>query len=54
MRIFYLGGAIVLLLLVPLLLYSTNKLTKGNKTSTYLTALLCFVVGIATLYLSLI
>ena len=54
MRIFYLGGAIVLLLLVPLLLYSTNKLTKGNRTSTYLTALSCFVVGIATLYLSLI
>jgi len=54
MRIFYFIGAIILLLLVPLLLYSSTRLIEGNKTSTYLTAVLCFIVGVATLYLSLI
>lgn len=54
MRIFYFGGAIVLLLLVPLLLYSSTRLMEGTKTSTYITALLCFIVGVATLYLSLV
>ena len=54
MRIFYFIGAIILLLLVPLLLYSSTRLIEGNKTSTYLTAVLCFIVGVATLYLSLV
>jgi hypothetical protein len=54
MRIFYFAGAIVLLLLVPLLLYSSTRLMEGTKTSTYITALLCFIVGVATLYLSLV
>ena len=54
MRIFYIAGSIVLLLLVPLLLYSTTRLMEGSKTSTYITALLCFVVGIGTLYIGLV
>ena len=54
MRIFYVAGSIVLLLLVPLLLYSTTRLMEGTKTSTYITALLCFIVGIGTLYIGLI
>ena len=54
MRIFYLAGAIILLLLVPLLLYSSTKLMEGSRTSTYITALLCFVVGLGTLYISII
>ncbi len=54
MRIFYFAGAIVLLLLVPLLLYSSTRLMEGTKTSTYITALLCFIVGVAILYLSLV
>jgi hypothetical protein len=54
MRIFYLIGAIILLLLVPLLLYSSTRLMEGTKTSTYLTAVLCFIVGVATLYLSIV
>jgi hypothetical protein len=54
MRIFYIAGSIVLLLLVPLLLYSTTRLMEGSKTSTYITALLCFIVGIGTLYIGLI
>jgi hypothetical protein len=54
MRIFYVAGAVVLLILVPLLLYSTTKLAEGNKTSTYITALLCFMVGLGTLYLGLL
>jgi hypothetical protein len=53
MRIFYVAGGIVLLILVPLLLYSTTKLAEGTKTSTYITALLCFLVGLGTLYLGL-
>jgi hypothetical protein len=53
MRIFYVAGAIIVLLLVPLLLFSTTKLAEGNKTSTYITALLCFFVGIGTLYIGL-
>ena len=53
MRIFYVAGAIALLILVPLLLYSTTKLAEGNKTSTYITALLCFLVGIGTLYIGM-
>lgn len=51
MRIFYVAGAVVLLLLVPLLLYSSTKLMKGTRTSTYLTALLCFIIGIGALYI---
>ena len=35
MRIFYVAGAVLLLILVPLLLYSTTKLIEGNRTSTY-------------------
>lgn len=54
MRIFYIAGSIVLLLLVPLLLYSTTRLMEGSKTSTYITALLCFIVGIGTLYIGLV
>ena len=54
MRIFYVAGAVVLLLLVPLLLYSTTKLAEGTKTSTYITAFLCFMVGLGTLYIGLI
>jgi hypothetical protein len=54
MHIFYVAGAVVLLMLVPLLLYNTTKLAEGNKTSTYLTALLCFLVGLGTLYIGLI
>ncbi|MFY9637704.1 MAG: hypothetical protein WAK14_02750 [Methanobacterium sp.] len=54
MRIFFIAGSIVLLLLVPLLLYSTTRLMEGSKTSTYLTALLCFIVGIGTLYIGLV
>jgi hypothetical protein len=53
MSIFYIAGAVVLLLLVPLLLYSSTKLMKGTKTSTYLTALLCFIIGIGALYIGL-
>ena len=53
MRIFYVAGAVALLILVPLLLYSTTKLAEGNKTSTYITALLCFLVGIGTLYIGM-
>lgn len=53
MRIFYIAGGIILLLLVPLLLFSTTKLAEGNKASTYITALLCFFVGIGTLYIGL-
>ena len=54
MRIFYIAGSIVLLLLVPLLLYSTTRLMEGSKTSTYITALLCFIVGVGTLYIGLV
>jgi hypothetical protein len=54
MRIFYIAGSIVLLLLVPLLLYSTTRLMEGSKASTYITALLCFIVGIGTLYIGLV
>ena len=54
MRIFYLAGAIILLLLVPLLLYSSTKLMEGSRTSTYITAVLCFVVGLGTLYISIV
>ena len=54
MRIFYLAGAIILLLLVPLLLYSSTKLMEGSRTSTYITALLCFVVGLGTLYIGIV
>jgi hypothetical protein len=54
MRIFYIAGSIVLLLLVPLLLYSTTRLMEGSKTSAYITALLCFIVGIGTLYIGLV
>jgi hypothetical protein len=54
MRIFYIAGSVVLLLLVPLLLYSTTRLIEGSKTSTYITALLCFIVGIGTLYIGLV
>jgi hypothetical protein len=54
MRIFYLAGAIILLLLVPLLLYSSTRLMEGTRTSTYITALLCFVVGLGTLYISIV
>ena len=53
MRIFYLAVGILLLILVMILLYSTTKLAEGNKTSTYLTALLCLLVGIGTLYIGL-
>jgi uncharacterized membrane protein YfhO len=53
MRIFYVAGAILLLILVPLLLYSTTKLMEGNKTSTYITALLCLLVGLGTLYIGI-
>lgn len=54
MRIFYLAGAVILLLLVPLLLYSSTKLMEGTKTTTYLTAALCLVVGLGTLYIGLL
>ena len=54
MRIFYVAGGILLLILVPLLLYSTTKLAEGNKTSTYITALLCLLVGLGTLYIGLV
>ena len=54
MRIFYIAGSVVLLLLVPLLLYSTTRLMEGQKTSTYITALLCFIVGVGTLYIGLV
>lgn len=54
MRVFYVAGAIVLLLLVPLLLYSSTRLMEGTKTSTYITAVLCFIVGVGTLYIGLI
>jgi len=54
MRIFYVAGAVVLLLLVPLLLYSSTRLMKGSRTSTYLTALLCFIVGVGALYIGLL
>jgi hypothetical protein len=54
MKVFYVAGAVVLLLLVPLLLYSSTRLMEGTKTSTYITAALCFVVGVGTLYIGLI
>ena len=54
MRIFYVAGAVILLILVPLLLYSTTKLAEGNKTSTYITALLCLLVGLGSLFVGLI
>ena len=54
MHMFFVAGAVVLLILVPLLLFSTTKLAEGNKTSTYITALLCFLVGIGTLYIGMI
>lgn len=53
MLIFYVAGAFVLLLLVPLLLYSSTRLMKGTRTSTYLMALLCFTVGVIALYIGL-
>jgi len=54
MRIFYFAGAIILILLVPLLLYSSAKLMENSRTSTYITALLCFVVGLVALYIGII
>jgi hypothetical protein len=54
MKVFYVAGAVVLLLLVPLLLYSSTRLMEGTKTSTYITAVMCFIVGVGTLYIGLI
>ncbi|MDD3985709.1 MAG: hypothetical protein PHY59_07505 [Methanobacterium sp.] len=50
MYIFYFASAIILLLLVPLLIYSSTKLMKNSRTSTYITAVLCFVAGLVALY----
>jgi hypothetical protein len=53
MQLFFLGASLVLLIMVPLLLYSSTRLMKGTKTSTYLSALLCFLVGVGSLYIGL-
>jgi hypothetical protein len=53
MIIFFVAGGVVLLITTVLLLYSSTKLMEGTKTSTYITALLCLVVGISTLYIGL-
>ncbi len=53
MRLFYVAGAFALLMLVPLLIYSSTRLMEGTRTSTYITAVLCLIVGAGALYIGL-
>ena len=53
MRLFYVAGAFALLMFVPLLIYSSTRLMEGTRTSTYITAVLCLIVGAGALYIGL-
>ncbi len=51
MQLFFVVGGAILLVLVLLLIFTSTKLIKEARTPTYLSAVLCFLVGAIALYL---
>jgi hypothetical protein len=52
MDIFFTLGGLALLIVAALLLYTSNKLPEGRKTSGYLAASFCAIIGILALFLA--
>lgn len=53
MDIFFAIGGVALLIVAALLLYTSNKLPEGRKTSGYLAGSFCAIIGIIALILAL-